>query len=237
MLNLVICDNEEIHLNMLLDVVRSTAAAKDFRIQTVNGADEIRKKLSEGITIDILLTDIELHSENAVDMVKELQTLSPLTQIVYATAFDKYHTKVYETDHACFLQKPVNVDDMEQALMLAIKRHESQQKKYIGIVERGRIERLNYAKIRYLEGTGRKTIIHTDDGQVDVSRKLADIETSLESSFLKCHKSFVVNLSRVRHMKYGSFLLESGEVVPISQRMQRKVKGEFLKYIATPDEQ
>jgi Response regulator of the LytR/AlgR family len=237
MLNLIICDNEEIHLNMLLDAVRSTTAAGSLRIQTAKGIEDIRTMLSEGAAIDILLTDIELDNGNAIDMVKGLHMQNPLTQVIYVTSYDKYHTKVYETDHAYFLQKPVNINDMEQALTLAMRRYEAQQKKYLGIIEKRRIERVNYAKIRYLESVGRKTTIYTDDGQVNISQKLSVVETLLGYSFLKCHKSFVVNMARVRQMMYGGFQLESGEAVPISQKMQKRVKDEFLKYIAMTDEQ
>ena len=58
------------------------------------------------------------------------------------------------------------------------------------------------SKIVYLHGSGRKTIMHTKNGQTEFYRKLSDCaEEKCFSSFLDIHKSFLVNPAYIERVE------------------------------------
>ena len=47
--------------------------------------------------------------------------------------------------------------------------------------------------------------------------------------FIRCHQSYWVNLSRVRCIRDGAFVMESGGCVPISRTYQHPAREAFFR--------
>lgn len=74
--------------------------------------------------------------------------------------------------------------------------------------------------------------IHTINKDFDVIYSLEKIEKDLKlDKFVRCHKSFLVNLSYVENIKLNTAILESGEEVPVSRYRYKEVKERFLKFL------
>ena len=64
--------------------------------------------------------------------------------------------------------------------------------------------------------------------------KLDHIEKLLSAhGFLRIHKSYLVNMERVKTFLGDRFLMDNGAVVPISQSRRKAVKQEFLSYMGS----
>lgn len=50
------------------------------------------------------------------------------------------------------------------------------------------------------------------------------------NKFVKCHRSYVINLKCVKLIKKYEILLDSGKTVPISRRMYNDVNDAFISY-------
>ncbi|MCC0650303.1 LytTR family DNA-binding domain-containing protein, partial [Clostridioides sp. ZZV15-6598] len=75
-------------------------------------------------------------------------------------------------------------------------------------------------------------LIHTINKGFGVKYSLGKIEKDLKlDKFVRCHKSFIVNLSYVENIKPNIAILESGEEVPISRYRYKEVKEKFLKFL------
>ncbi|WP_353654920.1 LytTR family DNA-binding domain-containing protein [Clostridium sp. CCUG 7971] len=61
---------------------------------------------------------------------------------------------------------------------------------------------------------------------------LEKIEKDLkQDKFVRCHKSFLVNLSYVENIKSNTIVLECGEEIPVSRYRHKEVKEKFLRFI------
>lgn len=61
--------------------------------------------------------------------------------------------------------------------------------------------------------------------------KLDDIKLMLDSRFVQCHKSFIVNLSCAVELKADSIVLYNGESVPVSARKLKETRTAFTNYV------
>ena len=50
-------------------------------------------------------------------------------------------------------------------------------------------------------------------------------------SFLLCHNSFIVNMNKIKGIKDLEFIMENDELVPISKRMLKEVKEQYINYL------
>lgn len=66
----------------------------------------------------------------------------------------------------------------------------------------------------------------------EVRYSLEKIEKDLNlDQFVRCHKSFIVNLNYVENIKSNIAILENGEEIPVSRYRYKDVKTKFLKFL------
>lgn len=84
-------------------------------------------------------------------------------------------------------------------------------------------------EIRYIESKGRLLRVH---GSVNVTSYLTleRVATALPSTFIHCHKSYLVNSDYVRAFTGDRLILLSGESIPVSQRRASLTRAALVQY-------
>ncbi|WMT81055.1 LytR/AlgR family response regulator transcription factor [Terrisporobacter mayombei] len=75
-------------------------------------------------------------------------------------------------------------------------------------------------------------LIHTinKDFYVRYSLEITEMDLNLDK-FVRCHKSFLVNLTYVENIKSNTAILESREEIPVSRYRYKEVKEKFLRFM------
>lgn len=105
--------------------------------------------------------------------------------------------------------------------------------RFLCVKIRGAYHLFAAAEIRYMEKKGRAIRIFSENGESRLFYgKFSDVLPALGNGFCHCHKSYVVNLEKVREIRRYSFCMESGETLPISQKKYQDVKECMGRYVA-----
>lgn len=116
---------------------------------------------------------------------------------------------------------------LETALDLARERASPSD---IAITAPGRMEKVSTARISHLSGAGDYVEIHTDDGRTLLhSGSLGALEEALPATFLRVHRSHIVNTLFVTALEReasgtGLLTLSTGTVIPVSRRILPAVR-------------
>lgn len=81
--------------------------------------------------------------------------------------------------------------------------------------------------IEFLQGSSNYTVIHFTDGtKLIASKTLKSLSSSLSKTFVRTHKSFVVNLSYIQsyHFRNGTITMESSKVAMVSRSNKAMMK-------------
>ena len=180
---------------------------------------------------DVLLTEIELRGYNAISIIAQyLKESSPL-QIIYMTPKIEYCTEVYETRHCGFLLKPIRLERLVRDVQRALRLLEEKKAKGI-VVQRGSsLHILSPQSLLYVESHGRVLKIVTDSEIIETYDKMDHFSFQLDKRFLQCHKSYLVNMERVKRYCGDSFLMGNETTIPISQSRRKIVRQQFLDYM------
>ena len=194
---------------------------------------------------DLVFLDVQMPKMSGFDV---LQQLSPISfEVIFVSAYDRYAIKAIKFSALDYLLKPVDVDDLIQAVKKVKERlnNKNNSYQYQSVLNNiqgksGKIEKLaipssngidffNTSDIIYCRAEGSYTTLVLKDKQnFVVSKNLKDFENLLaESGFCRVHHSYLINLAHVQ--KYikgegGYVLLTEGHHVDISRRK----KDEFL---------
>ena len=71
---------------------------------------------------------------------------------------------------------------------------------------------VRFRDIRYIEIRNHQAIIHAREQELTVWRSLDEIEAKMrDKRFLRCHRSYLVNLEHVKALEKRDFLMDGGD--------------------------
>ena len=86
-------------------------------------------------------------------------------------------------------------------------------------------------EIAFIESQGHTVNVHTAEEVITAYERLENIMHSLPAGFYRCHKSYIVNMSRIRRFKPTDILLKSGELIPVSRTRYNETKEAYFKFM------
>lgn len=230
MVRFAICDTDTVFLDKLAAVLHREFDPCSIEYMYGPSALEVSLRADPG-GLDILLTEIDLREENAIQIIKTwLRSSSPL-EVIYMTANIDYCTEVYESRHCGFLLKPLQLEKLLRDVRRAIQLLERRKQNGILVQKGGGYHIVSPLSLMYLESRGRMVRFVTGEELLETYGKIADFAYQLDKRFLQCHKSYFVNMERVRRFYGDGFLMENGAVIPISQSRRKEAREQFLGYM------
>jgi DNA-binding LytR/AlgR family response regulator len=78
---------------------------------------------------------------------------------------------------------------------------------------------------------GRDTHVVTRTETIPVHAKFSDMEKQVPADrFVRCHRSYIINLSEVKDIARYRFMTKGGIEIPISQLQYTEVKKSFIDF-------
>ncbi|MDE6271964.1 MAG: LytTR family DNA-binding domain-containing protein [Muribaculaceae bacterium] len=168
----------------------------------------------ESNSADLVFLDIEIPGIKGIDLAA---LLPDDTMVVFTTAYSEYAVSSYDLDAVDYLLKPFDAVRFDRAVQkalmrMAARRAQSYTEPFSAITLRAdrKFVNINPDNIIYIEGEKDYVRIHTDSGRI-ISR--ITIKSMLErlppSLFLRIHKSYVINMSRVKAYDNSCVIIHS----------------------------
>lgn len=170
---------------------------------------------------DMVFLDVEMPEASGVECARIIQDMDPAMMIVFATAHESYMGEAFEVYAFDYLIKPFKMERVVQTLERARDRASlaggrtlasklsSANKAVNGrmmLHHRGGVSFLDLKDILLVQREDRATVIYTvGEGRYVTADTLGEMEERLQSDvFLRCHKSYIINLSQVKDITpYG----------------------------------
>jgi DNA-binding LytR/AlgR family response regulator len=179
--------------------------------------------------VDIIFLDINMPKINGIDFLKIAR---PDARIIITTAYPEYAVQAYGLDVLDYLVKPIAFNRFVQACNKARETFErpgsaasgdAEERNHFFVKCNNQIEKVRYDELVYAEAMLNYVMLYTRTAKMMVYITLKSLEEQLPAShFIKVHKSFIVNIHKVKSID-GSILDMSGVRVAISQNLRDMV--------------
>ena len=232
MIEIFVCD-DDINITEFLKFFISKNFGSNYKVVTMNRCQELigMVEMIERVP-DILIMDINLKDGNGIETVKHLQEMHPKLKVIYLTGIINYATAIFQTTPAYFLLKPINENQLSDALMKVSKEIEFDKSDSIVLKVNGSEIILYRRDITYVESQGRKLNLFMADGtKNEVYEKMDIIQEKLGNTFVRSHKSFLINMKYIIERTNKEFYLSDGKVLPISRPNLKEAKIKFVSYL------
>lgn len=236
-IEIAICDDSRFDRFVISEMIDDYFKDKSFRYHVTEYCNEITliDDIEESNRYDIIFLDIYLNSLLGIEVAKKLRAGGYNGKIVFLTASDKYAVESYDVDAAGYLLKP---HDYEKFCGVMNRLLIGRRQNTIIVKKRSSVEYISYDTIRYIESSNTKCLIHCSDGNVHtIYTRLDLIENEIaDKRFLRCHRSFLVNLCYVRSM-HDNFVMDNDEIVLVRKKSIKDIRDMYLDFHsnAVPD--
>lgn len=183
--------------------------------------------------IDAIFIDINMPDLNGMDFVRSLAA-PPI--VVFTTAYSEYAIDGYKVDAADYLLKPFSLDDFRKAAQRVKRRYDmemaadlplppadapTEEKPLhdddtIFLKTEHRVVRVNIADIRYVEGMSEYLKVHLENERpIIMLLSMKKMEERLPSSFVRIHRSYIVNMKKVKEVTKNRIVMDADTYLPI----------------------
>jgi two-component system, LytTR family, response regulator len=206
---------------------------------TCTNAQDAKMQI-EVLKPNLIFLDIQMPGMTGLELLSELSNRD--FEVIFVTAHNEYMLQALQYSAADYLLKPVDEDRLVEAVLRASKRMEEGKRE-----ERTTALLHNLSQVRnpsdmklclptlkgfivlkldeiiYCEAERSYTIFHLENNRtVTVSKPLLDYDYLLnDTSFLRVHKSFMINLAHVKEYhrgEGGTVIMTNGSEIEISRR-------------------
>lgn len=207
-------------------------ACISHEILSFSSVEEVESFLSVNRkSIHLLILDIETGGKTGVQLAQELRDRDDERSILFISGYEKYLPVGYEVRPVQFLLKPINWEKLKKAVMTDWKLH---HRKKMLVLEKGQqVVKLPYRTILYAETLGNHRVkIWLENGSEEFQSGLLELEKLLPADrFVRCHKSYLVNLDHVKRKDKTSFILDDECHVPIGRTYQNICRDAVFSYV------
>ncbi|MFK7933112.1 MAG: LytR/AlgR family response regulator transcription factor [Saprospiraceae bacterium] len=196
----------------------------------------------------LVFLDIAMPLESGFDLLQKFTTVT--FEVIFITGFDKYALKALKMSAVDYLLKPVNTQELKQAVQKAIQQIETRKMASrfevlkhnlentdelaakVSIPSANSYQLVTVADIIRCEGWQRYTKIYLQSGECIVSSyNIGVFREMLENyPFYQVHKSHLINTSHIKsYEKSGFVILADNSRIPVARRKKEAFYAAFIE--------
>ena len=185
--------------------------------------------------VDLMFVDINMPDINGVDFVKSLKQRP---QVIFTTAYSEYAIEGFQVDAIDYILKPISYAGFLKAATNAktwfeLNKKQAEviqtNKECLFVKSEYKLVRIKLDDIKYIESANEYIQINLiNEEPVSTLIRLKVIEEQLpKDKFMRVHRSFIVNLDRVKVIDRNRIVFDNKIHIPIGDQY----KDAFQAYI------
>ncbi len=191
--------------------------------------------------LDVLFLDINMPKFSGISLIKAIQQKPA---IIITTAYPEYAVEGFELAVTDYLLKPFSFERFLQAVF-KIQKEKTSEKLADTTLDKGtekmavipqspevehsifvksdkRLIKLNFDDIQYIEAYGNYIKVYTDT-MILTPLTLAEFLTKVPDTFIRVHKSFVINFEKIVMIEGNQITLQNNSTLPIGKLYKKAI--------------
>lgn len=235
MLNIYLCEDNEAQRNLISDFIEKTILIEDSDLHfqySTNNPHELLHMVQTHPQTGLYFLDIDLNCDmTGLVLAQEIRKYDPRGFIVFVTTHSEmsYMTFSYKVEAMDFILKdnPAELQNrIHQCINNAYSKYSSHHNQHNRNFTIQMIDKefcIPYDDIIYFETsqTPHKILLHGVHKLVEFQAKLKDIEPTLDSRFVRCHRSYLVNKNHIKeiNLKERTVTMNNGDTCFASAKL------------------
>lgn len=231
-LRLAICDDEPMDCALVAQMSREILGAEgvEAELSAYPSAAGLLRAIRAGRAFHIFLLDVMMEGMDGMELAAALRAGHEDAAIIFISSNREMALRGYEVAAARYLAKPLDREKLREALLYCCAAHA--RRRALALPTADGQTRVDPSAILYVEAWERGVRLDLGAEKLEAKIPISQLAAMLPGGqFSYCHRTLLVNLACVRHVRYCELELKNGERLPISKYRLAQFKSEFLKYL------
>lgn len=231
MLKIAICDDDQRICNSIEDILEDVNLA-GYSFDSFQDGRELLGYLDiNDESYNLYFLDIEMPGMSGIELAKAIRAGDRNALIIFVTSYKEYVYDVFEVLPFRFLCKPLEKEAVKKAVFDAAEHIRRESAIFFFHIGHEKYQ-IPYKEIMYVEGAGRKVLLHTSDKVWEFYGRISKIADSLDRSlFVRIHGSYIVNMEQIRGIRTEEVELQNKKSLPVSRSYSAEVKRIHLEFL------
>lgn len=229
MVKICVCDREKTGAARLAGIIERSLKNCEISIYTEprRALEEMAKK---SLWKGLIFMDMEFGPDGGVEMARRLSRGKKNAAVIFSGEKPEDIQRAFDFELIYFLQKPVYSAAVREALQAGKRYLDRPDSAAVAVAERGKIYRVECGQLYYVESSNQFLTFVGKKERRTVRMKLDELVKILPGSFLRCHKSYAVNMNFIEQFGIRDVILENGEKIPVSRGHYAESKKRFENF-------
>ena len=228
------CAQEGRHLSQLLGAYCSVCSLT-LQISTFTCAADFLRSWKSGV-FDLIFIDIFLDKDSdtasGIRLAEHIRREDTGCTIIFTTVSPDFALKSYSLKALDYLVKPISTADFSQTMDYYLSMKAKRSSHYIEVKESRVMVKIPIDTILYTDYFNHYIQIHLADRIVKTYMRFEDFSKLLlcYPQFISCYRNCIINLDKVVRLEKTSFVLTSGEHLPITRSLRLQIHQQYADY-------
>lgn len=231
MINIAICDDEQVILNSIEKLVTDFFHSQNIetKIFLFSSGEEL---LGIGKDIDILFLDIQMKHLNGIETARKIRSKGYKGFLIFITVLKEMVFQSFEVQPFDYLLKPIKYDNFQKTMERLLLSMKSADKENLLIQRGSESSIVSFGEIVFCEIIDRKVYLHLKSAEViDYYDRIDNLEKKLDNRFFRCHRSYLINLQYLISYKNGFAHMVENHQIPVSRLRSKEFSNVILQYM------
>ncbi|MGL5752883.1 MAG: LytR/AlgR family response regulator transcription factor [Paraclostridium sp.] len=236
MIKIGLCEDNNLYIEQLSSILKKIEKDNnlEFEINSFNSGEDLVEFCSKHKDyFDILFLDVLMDGMNGIEAAQAIRNMYSSAYMIFVTSSKEYALDSYSVNAYGYILKPYSHDSIENKVLELIDKIDLNKKNTIYVKNNQDIYSLRLDDVVYFESNLRKITAYLINGEkITFYNKISNLESEIDSSlFIRCHRSFLVNLIYVKNIVASDLITTTEEFLPISKKYLSSTRDAFTDYI------
>ena len=230
-MNIAICDDFYQDKHYLFKSLSNFCATNylDAAITEYDSGEVLLKTFAKGM-FDIIFLDIYMAGLNGIDTAKKIRDIDKECLLVFVTSSNEHAVDGFAVNALHYLIKPISAEKLAEVFARCQKILNAAE--YLEVMSERLLVKIPVNSIQYVEVYDKACFIHKDLAEIKTYLSLEEIAKQLDKRiFLRCHRSYIVNMCYIASVGDKDFILRSGSRIPIRQSEKQAIKQTYMNFL------
>lgn len=208
MLNFVLCDDSQAAIKKLSKMLESIIIQNNLDGQIVFSTQtpsELLKYVKDN-PVNVVILDIDLNADiSGLKIAETIRKQDKNIYIIFITGHLEYGLMAYRYKTFDYIAKPLTSERFQETILRLYEDVADNNPKYLRLDNNKTIIPEN--AIKYIQKDGMKLVFTTDTRTYEVYNSFNKIESMLPKQFIRCHKSYIVNLDKINNIDFTTNII------------------------------